>query len=76
MSPVTTYEYGSNAGPQRIELDPILGGTIMIGTEARAGRYTISGLYAQVVPIRASAWLMLSALGVLFGARKRATARR
>ena len=71
MTPVMEYNYGRNAGPQLLEINPVLGGSILVGTEKRPGRYTITGLYAQVVPVPASVWLMLSGLGLLFGIRRK-----
>ena len=71
MTPVTEYNYGRNAGPQLIDLDPILAGSVLVGNEAGTGRYTITGLYAQVVPVPASVWLMLSGLSLLFGIRRK-----
>ena len=64
---LTPFAYGRKSGPQLIDVDPILGKSILIGAENGVTRYTVTGLYADVVPLPAAAWLMLSGLGVLAG---------
>ncbi|NND54248.1 MAG: VPLPA-CTERM sorting domain-containing protein [Gammaproteobacteria bacterium] len=72
---VTQFSYAKKSGAQSFDLasvlNPALGNSILVGAQAGGTRYVVTGLRAQVVPLPASAWLMISGLVVLAGARRR-----